>query len=100
MNDVSARDLQRNDGQWLRAKSTETFAPMGPFLVTKNDLGTGDGLHIQLRLNGQTAVRSRRQVAVSGARRGQQARWTTLVNDVDSPPSTAYQTRQPTTGST
>jgi acylpyruvate hydrolase len=54
VNDVSARDLQRNDGQWLRAKSMETFAPMGPFLVTKEDLGSGDGLAIKLRLNGQT----------------------------------------------
>jgi 2-keto-4-pentenoate hydratase/2-oxohepta-3-ene-1,7-dioic acid hydratase in catechol pathway len=58
VNDVSARDLQRNDGQWLRAKSTETFAPMGPFLVTKEELGTGDGLSIQLRLNGQTMQNS------------------------------------------
>jgi 2-keto-4-pentenoate hydratase/2-oxohepta-3-ene-1,7-dioic acid hydratase in catechol pathway len=54
VNDVSARDLQRNDGQWLRAKSMETFAPMGPFLVTKEELGGGDGLAIKLRLNGKT----------------------------------------------
>jgi 2-keto-4-pentenoate hydratase/2-oxohepta-3-ene-1,7-dioic acid hydratase in catechol pathway len=54
VNDVSARDLQRNDGQWLRAKSMETFAPMGPFLVTKDELGSGDGLAIKLRLNGKT----------------------------------------------
>jgi 2-keto-4-pentenoate hydratase/2-oxohepta-3-ene-1,7-dioic acid hydratase in catechol pathway len=58
VNDVSARDLQRNDGQWLRAKSTETFAPMGPFLVTKEELGSGDGLSIQLRLNGKTMQNS------------------------------------------
>ena len=58
VNDVSARDLQRNDGQWVRAKSSETFAPMGPFLVTKEDLGSGDGLSIQLRLNGKTMQNS------------------------------------------
>ena len=58
VNDVSARDLQRSDGQWLRAKSFETFAPMGPYLVTKEKLGSGDGLSIQLRLNGKTMQNS------------------------------------------
>ncbi len=58
VNDVSARDLQRSDGQWLRAKSFETFAPMGPYFVTKEALGSGDGLSIQLRLNGQTMQNS------------------------------------------
>ena len=32
-NDVSARDLQFADGQWMRAKSLDTFCPIGPFLV-------------------------------------------------------------------
>ena len=58
VNDVSARDLQFSDGQWLRAKSFETFAPMGPFLVTKEKLGGADGLAIQLRLNGKTMQNS------------------------------------------
>ncbi len=58
VNDVSARDLQRSDGQWLRAKSMETFAPMGPYLVTKEQLGSADNLSIQLRLNGKTMQNS------------------------------------------
>ncbi len=58
VNDVSARDLQRADGQWLRAKSFDTFAPMGPCLVTKTSLGDADGLSIELRLNGQTLQKS------------------------------------------
>jgi len=58
INDVSARDLQFSDGQWLRAKSFDTFAPMGPYLVTKNALGDGDGLGIELRLNGKTMQKS------------------------------------------
>lgn len=53
VNDVSARDLQFSDGQWVRAKSFDTFAPMGPYLVTRKSLGAGDGLSMQLRLNGQ-----------------------------------------------
>ncbi|GAA4232759.1 hypothetical protein GCM10023075_47510 [Streptosporangium album] len=39
MNDVSARDLQRKDGQWVRAKSLDTFCPAGPWLVTADERG-------------------------------------------------------------
>jgi acylpyruvate hydrolase len=58
INDVSARDLQFSDGQWVRAKSFDTFAPMGPFLVTRETLRDGDGLSIELRLNGKTMQKS------------------------------------------
>ncbi len=58
INDVSARDLQFSDGQWLRAKSFDTFAPMGPYLATRDTLGDGNGLGIELRLNGKTMQKS------------------------------------------
>jgi 2-keto-4-pentenoate hydratase/2-oxohepta-3-ene-1,7-dioic acid hydratase in catechol pathway len=58
INDVSARDLQFSDGQWLRAKSFDTFAPMGPYLVSRDTLRDGDGLDIELRLNGKTMQKS------------------------------------------
>ena len=54
VNDVSARDLQFSDGQWIRGKSFDTFAPIGPCMASTSLLGDGDGLNIQLRLNGQT----------------------------------------------
>ena len=54
VNDVSARDLQRSDSQWIRGKSFDTFAPMGPCMVPASVLGDGDGLGIRLRLNGKT----------------------------------------------
>jgi 2-keto-4-pentenoate hydratase/2-oxohepta-3-ene-1,7-dioic acid hydratase in catechol pathway len=57
--DVSARDLQFADKQWLRAKSFDTFAPMGPCLVTCSELGAAEDLAIELRLNGQTMQKSR-----------------------------------------
>ena len=38
LNDVSARDLQVSDGQWTRAKSLDTFCPMGPWLVTADEV--------------------------------------------------------------
>jgi len=49
--DVSARDCQSSDGQWARAKSFDTFGPVGPYVVTGIDPGN---LRIRLRLNGQT----------------------------------------------
>jgi len=50
INDVSARDLQKEDGQWTRAKGFDTFAPLGPWIVT--DLSP-DNLKIESYLNGE-----------------------------------------------
>lgn len=52
INDVSARDLQRSDGQWTRAKSFDTFKPMGPCLVSADELGLATDLHISVKVNG------------------------------------------------
>lgn len=53
-NDVSARDFQFADGQWQRGKSCDTFAPMGPFIVTADEIPDPHKLSIKLRLNGKT----------------------------------------------
>jgi 2-keto-4-pentenoate hydratase/2-oxohepta-3-ene-1,7-dioic acid hydratase in catechol pathway len=58
VNDVSARDLQFGEKQWTRGKSIDTFAPMGPCLTTRSELGNADGLSIQCRLNGETMQNS------------------------------------------
>lgn len=50
-NDVTARDLQRSDGQWARAKGFDTFCPLGPIIETEFDL-TG-GARIVSRVNGE-----------------------------------------------
>ncbi|MDI6654767.1 MAG: fumarylacetoacetate hydrolase family protein [Candidatus Hydrothermarchaeota archaeon] len=52
-NDVTARDLQKKDGQWTRAKSFDTFAPLGPYIVTKDEIKNLHNLNIKLRLNGK-----------------------------------------------
>jgi 2-keto-4-pentenoate hydratase/2-oxohepta-3-ene-1,7-dioic acid hydratase in catechol pathway len=52
-NDVTARDLQSRDGQWLRAKSFDSFCPLLPAIVPVSDLGDGSGLRIVQRLNGE-----------------------------------------------
>lgn len=53
INDVSARDLQRGDGgQWVRGKSIDTFCPMGPCIVTADEIGDGSGLKMHTKVNG------------------------------------------------
>ncbi len=55
-NDITARDLQARDGQWTRAKSFDTFCPLGPWLAL--DLDPTD-LKVTLRLNGEDRQSSR-----------------------------------------
>ncbi len=52
-NDVTARDLQRKDGQWTRSKSFDTFCPIGK-MVTQKDMVNPDHLRIRAFLNGKT----------------------------------------------
>jgi 2-keto-4-pentenoate hydratase/2-oxohepta-3-ene-1,7-dioic acid hydratase in catechol pathway len=51
-NDVSARDLQTRHGQWYKGKSLDTFAPMGPYLATPDEVGDPMDLDIRLSVNG------------------------------------------------
>jgi len=50
LNDVSARDLQFGDGQWVRGKSLDTFCPMGPVLVTADEIPDPQDLDIECRI--------------------------------------------------
>jgi 2-keto-4-pentenoate hydratase/2-oxohepta-3-ene-1,7-dioic acid hydratase in catechol pathway len=53
-NDVSARDLQFRAGdQWLRGKCLDSFCPLGPYLVTRDEIGDPHDLSIQCELNGR-----------------------------------------------
>jgi 2-keto-4-pentenoate hydratase/2-oxohepta-3-ene-1,7-dioic acid hydratase in catechol pathway len=52
-NDVSARDLQFRDGQWLRSKSFDSFLPLLPTTVSVNEVGDASGLRITQRVNGE-----------------------------------------------
>lgn len=53
INDVSARDLQFGDGQWVRGKGLDGFAPLGPFITTRDEITDVQTLKIEGRLNGQ-----------------------------------------------
>ena len=51
-NDVSARDHQRADGQFSRSKSMDTFCPIGPWIITRNEVPDPQGLRIRSFVNG------------------------------------------------
>ncbi|NWF90683.1 MAG: fumarylacetoacetate hydrolase family protein [Ignavibacteriaceae bacterium] len=51
INDLSARDIQFDDGQWVRGKSLDTFCPMGPFIVTKDEINDPQNLQLSCSIN-------------------------------------------------
>jgi len=53
LNDVSARDLQFSDGQWVRGKSLDGFCPIGPFITTRDEIADPQALKIEGILNGE-----------------------------------------------
>jgi len=58
INDVSARDLQFGDGQWVRGKSLDTFCPIGPVIVTAGDIPDPQNLGIRCLVNGKVMQES------------------------------------------
>jgi 2-keto-4-pentenoate hydratase/2-oxohepta-3-ene-1,7-dioic acid hydratase in catechol pathway len=57
MNDVSGREAQFGDGQWFRGKSFDTFAPLGPALLTPDEIGDINGLQLTSLVNGEVMQR-------------------------------------------
>lgn len=57
-NDVSARDVQFADGQWVRGKSLDSFCPLGPAIVTADELGDPQDLELRTRVNGEVVQSS------------------------------------------
>ena len=53
VNDVSARDYQRATSQWLMGKTFDTFAPIGPWIVTKDEIANPHALDIRMVINGE-----------------------------------------------
>jgi len=54
VNDVTARDVQSAEAQWVRAKSLDTFCPLGPVVVTVDELPDPQALAVRSRVNGET----------------------------------------------
>jgi len=58
-NDLSEREFQlERNGQWVKGKSCDTFAPMGPFLATKDEIENVDEMHLWLKVNGKAMQNS------------------------------------------
>jgi 2-keto-4-pentenoate hydratase/2-oxohepta-3-ene-1,7-dioic acid hydratase in catechol pathway len=53
LNDVTARDLQTNHLQWLKGKSLDGFCPMGPWIITKDEIPEPVEINISTRVNGE-----------------------------------------------
>lgn len=53
INDVSARDLQTMDTQWLKGKTLDTFAPLGPAVVTRDEMADPQNLRLFMKRNGE-----------------------------------------------
>jgi 2-keto-4-pentenoate hydratase/2-oxohepta-3-ene-1,7-dioic acid hydratase in catechol pathway len=68
VNDVSARDFQRADGQWVRAKSQDTFGPIGPCLVTRDEVADPQALGIRCSVNGRMLQNSNTREMIFGVR--------------------------------
>lgn len=65
-NDVSARDLQNADEQWVRGKSLDTFGPIGPDLVTPDELDDPHDLDIWTEVNGERLQESNTRHLIFG----------------------------------
>ncbi len=66
LNDVSARDLQFGDGQWARGKSLDTFCPMGPVLVTADEIADPQDLDITCRVGDEVVQQANTRLMYFG----------------------------------
>ena len=64
LHDVSARDLQFSDGQWVRGKSLDGFCPIGPFITTKDEIADPQALKIEGILNGEVMQSSNTKMMI------------------------------------
>jgi len=65
-NDVSARDVQFGDGQWVRGKSFDSFCPLGPMIVSPDELDDIQALGLRTRVNGELVQNSSTSEMVFG----------------------------------
>ena len=66
LNDISARDIQFRDGQWTRGKGFDSFAPIGPYLVSADEIGDPNNLKIVTRVNKEVRQKSSTSKMIHG----------------------------------
>jgi 2-keto-4-pentenoate hydratase/2-oxohepta-3-ene-1,7-dioic acid hydratase in catechol pathway len=64
INDVTARDLQRKHKQWLLGKGLDSFGPMGPYIVTKDQLQDPQNLSLRTKVNGEIRQNSNTELLI------------------------------------
>ncbi len=64
--DVSARDLQRSEPQWTRAKGSDTFCPWGPWITTADEVSNAEDLRLTTHVNGEPRQDSRTSDLIFG----------------------------------
>ena len=71
VNDISEREyqLERSSGQWDKGKAFDTFGPIGPCIVTKDEIKDVQNLNLELRLNGKIMQKSNTQYMIFGVTR-------------------------------
>jgi acylpyruvate hydrolase len=67
LNDISIRDYQRRTSQWLQGKTFENTTPVGPYVVTGDEIGDGLDLEVRCEVDGQVMQRDRTSELVFGA---------------------------------
>jgi 2-keto-4-pentenoate hydratase/2-oxohepta-3-ene-1,7-dioic acid hydratase in catechol pathway len=67
-NDISARDVQFADGQWVRGKSMDTFCPLGPIIVTADEIPDPQSLKLGTTVNGETVQDSSTSEMIFGVK--------------------------------
>jgi 2-keto-4-pentenoate hydratase/2-oxohepta-3-ene-1,7-dioic acid hydratase in catechol pathway len=100
-NDVSERDFQiaRSGGQWDKGKGCETFGPIGPWLVTKDEIADPQALDMWLTVNGDSSEGSTKTMIFgvergSGTARGSSS-WSRATSSPPAPPGVALMKPQP-----
>ena len=70
VNDVSEREyqLERSSGQWDKGKAFDTFGPIGPYIVTKDEIKDVQNLNLQLKLNGKIMQKGNTQNMIFGVK--------------------------------
>jgi 2-keto-4-pentenoate hydratase/2-oxohepta-3-ene-1,7-dioic acid hydratase in catechol pathway len=68
LNDVTARDLQKDHGQWFKGKSLDDTCPIGPWIVTADEIEDPQSLDIALRIDGETKQSSNTSQMIFGVR--------------------------------
>ena len=71
VNDISEREyqLERSSGQWDKGKAFDTFGPIGPYIVTKDEIKDVQNLNLELKLNGKVMQKSNTQYMIFGVTR-------------------------------